>query len=179
MPSGGHNLKPPELRRREGGSTVSHRPVPQPVVLGGRLSPENFPDAPELLPEDGKALWREWGPEMAEVGLLDRFDLLAFEDLCRAEARKRQFGRVIASEGLFAQGSRGQIIQAAWTRAERAAAEECRALWSRFGLSPVDRTRLGLMNLAGRSMAKDLEEALGPGEDVIDGTEADVGLPGL
>jgi P27 family predicted phage terminase small subunit len=184
MPSGGHNRKPAELRRREGGSTVSHRPVPQTVVLGGRLDPQKFPAPPERLPEDGKDLWYELGPELAAVGLLDRFDLLAFEDLCRAHARKLQFGRVIAAKGPFAMGSRDQITQAAWTRAERAAADECARLYARFGLTPVDRTRLGLMHISGQSMARDLERALAPDEGDVDFVVVDdviegVGIPGL
>lgn len=105
---------------------------------------------------------------------------MAFEDLCRAHALKLSYGRVRAEKGAFSiSGRDGNVVQAAWTRAERAAGEECRALYARFGLTPVDRSRLGLMTLAGAGMAAELERELG-GSVEVDLLDVDgVGIPGL
>lgn len=173
MPSGGHNRVPAEIRRREGGSTVSHRPVPAPVRMGGRLDPANFPDPPDRLGDDGAEMWNELGPQLVEAGVLTRVHLAAFEDLCRHHMLKLSYGRVRVEEGPFVTSGRdGRVVQASWTRAERAESEQCRSLYSRFGLSPVDGSRLGLLNLAGLDMAATLERELG-GSVAIEDINAD------
>jgi len=172
---------PTEIRRREGGS-VSHRPIPQTVMVGGRPEMAELAVPPADLPEDGQDLWRELAPTLIEVGILDRTDRYLFADLCRAWARKVVFGRVIAKHGYFSPGSHGQIRMHPAIAGERAAADEFRLLAALFGLSPVDRTKLGLATLAGQSMMVDLERSLKVDEaDVVDvvAGDLDVGLPGV
>ena len=176
-------MKPTELKRRAG--NPGHRPLPDPILIGGRMDLADLLEPPDELPKDGQKLWRELAPQLIRAGVLDRADVNLFEDLCRAWARLKQFGRIVASEGVISMGSQGQFRTAPWVTAERAAAEEFRQLCARFGLSPVDRARLGLASLQRLSMAIELEKELAPGEgepvddDVIDGDEIGAGIPGL
>jgi len=150
-------------------------------MIGGRPDLAELAVPPADLPEDGQDLWRELAPTLIEAGLLDRTDRYLFTDLCRAWARRVMFSKVIAEYGYFSPGSHNQIRNHPAIAGERAAADEFRMLSALFGLSPVDRTKLGLATLAGQSMLIDLERSLKGDDDVVDvvADDLDVGLPGV
>lgn len=177
----GRPPKPVEQRRLEGGSTVSHRPVPEPLLVAGRPDLQRFADPPPGLPEDAREFWHDSVVKLAEVGVIDRVDTPSLEMLATLYARVLQCRRVTAVKGLFAHGSTGQIREAAWVKLERDSMMAFQRLASEFALTPVARTRLGLAQLHGKAMAKELEEALEP--DIVEGSFVDagedVGLPGL
>jgi phage terminase small subunit len=91
--------RPPKVtqaRRREGGTerqgTVSHRPLPEPVIVAGRNVPIAAPDD---MPEDARSLWEEIVRQLAEAGIIDRIDLPMLRDYCVQYARARQAARLI------------------------------------------------------------------------------------
>jgi len=159
-PGSGRKPKPVEQRIREG-VNVSHRPMPQPVLVGGRPMPGEWAQPPEDLPEDGKKLWREDVSRIIEVGIADRVDTAALESLCIAYARAKQAGRVIKSEGLFISGSYAQLREHPAVRIEAQSWDRFLRLAEQFGITPISRTRLGLAELGRRTLQHDLEERLG------------------
>jgi P27 family predicted phage terminase small subunit len=179
----GRPPKPVEQRRLEGGSTVSHRPLPEPLLVAGRPELQKFAEPPPGLPEDAKEFWADSVVKLAEVGVLDLVDTPALEMLATQYARVLQARRVIAAKGLFALGSVGQVREAPWVRLERDAMAAFMRMASEFALTPVARTRLGLAQLHGKAMAKELEDAIGGGQGPVDATvvedDGDVGLPGV
>lgn len=118
-------------------------------------------EPPEGLPADGKAMWREIVPTLAAVGLIDRVDRWALEELCLAHARRTQFSRIIKSEGLFSAGSHAQLRQHPAVAGERAAAEAFARMASQFGLDPTGRVRLGVAKLHRKSLSAELDDVLG------------------
>lgn len=179
----GRPPKPVEQRRLEGGSTVSHRPVPEPLLVSGRPEME-FREPPAHLPADAKEFWGESIQRLAEVGILDLVDGPALEMLAIQYARARQAGRVVAAEGHFAPGAAGQIKEHPALKIERDAHTMFLRLASEFALTPVARTRLGLAELSRRAMQHEIEKDLdGPQADADATAEEvdddDVGLPGL
>lgn len=176
------HMKPTEVKQRTG--NPGKRPLPDPILIGGRAELADLAEPPEDMPADAAEFWRRTAPDLIGAGILDRSDVAMFEDLCRAFARKEQFGRVIAAKDLFSPGSHGQIRQAPWVIGERQAAEEFRKLGALFGLSPVDRARLGLATLTGLSMAAELDRELAPRQGDPPVWDAaidpeDLGVPGL
>jgi phage terminase small subunit len=92
----GRPPKPTPTRRREGGTekqgAISHRPLPEPVVVAGRNVPIA---APADIPEDARALWEEIVRQLAEAGIIDRIDLPMLREYCVQYARARQAARLI------------------------------------------------------------------------------------
>ena len=152
----GRRPKPPTEERK------GHRAPPHPVVLGGRPELDEVRRPPPDLPAEARDLWGEIVVRLIDVGLVDRVDTASLEAMTTAYARFRQARRVIASDGLFVEGSRGQprlhpavrLEQESWAAFAR---------WSEFfGLTPLSRVRLGLAELSRRSLAAEMHDQLGP-----------------
>lgn len=179
----GRPPKPVEQRRLEGGSEVSHRPVPEPLLVAGRPDLEKFRVPPPYLPNDAKEFWGETIQRLTEVGIIDLVDGVSLELMAIQYARSRQAGRVVAVEGHFAPGAAGQIKEHPALKIERDAMAMFLRYASEFALTPVARTRLGMAELGRRAMASEMEKELdGPKADFdADAEEVnddDVGLPG-
>jgi P27 family predicted phage terminase small subunit len=155
----GPRPKPVEQKIREG--NPGHRRLPEPILVGGRPTEEELAEPPEHLPPDAKRLWREDIATLVETGIADRVDRTALEGLCIAYARACQAGRVIASEGLFAVGSVGNLRPHPAVKIEQDAWHRFYAMAEHFALTPVARTRLGQAELGRRSLAAELGEKLG------------------
>jgi phage terminase small subunit len=78
-----------------------------------------------------------------------------------ANLRELHRARRIAGN-LVTLGSTGQLVEHPLASTERAAAALVLRYASRFGLTPADRAQLGLQILEGRTMKRDLENAIGP-----------------
>lgn len=187
----GRPPKSVEQRRLEGGSTVSHRPMPEPLLVAGRPDLERFRDPPEGLPRDAQEFWRESIEKLVEVGVIDLVDTPALEILATAYARIRQARRVIAEEGHFGIGSGGQIKEHPALKIEQNYMAMFERYMNHFALSPVARTRLGMAELSRKAMAAELDRELGPdegqqaprpadveGEAFEEDLDGDIGLPG-
>lgn len=155
-----------EQRMREGvgpsgRSVVSHRRVPEPVIVGGRPDFHELAEPPEDLPADGKRLWREDVSRLLEVGIVDRVDRAGLEMMCTAYARAKQAGRVLKAEGLFTGGARGQLREHPAVAIERQAWLIFFRVANDYALTPVARARLGLAEVGRRTLAAELEDKLG------------------
>lgn len=182
----GRKPKPIHDREVEGGTggqgTVSHRPLPQKVQVGGLITAEELAEPPADLPEAGKKLWLRDVQRLIDVGIVDRVDIGALEALCTFYARAKQAGRVIKSEGMFTQGSVGQLREHPAVRIERDSWRSFLTLAEQYALTPVARTRLGIADLARRSLAADLEDRIGRPDfrpvQVLDGEVHDADVVG-
>jgi len=157
---GGRAPTPAEERLREGG-VVSHRPMPEPLLVAGRPSEEELLEPPEGMPSDGKVAWNAVVPQLHEVGLLDRVDRLALEAMCISWARAKQAGKVIARQGHLVRGPGGHIREHPSLRTERESYAAFMRLAEQFALTPIARTRLGLAELHRRTLKAEFEDALG------------------
>jgi len=178
----GRKPVPVEQRRLEG-QDVSHRPLPQAVLVGGR--PETL-ERPAGLPKEAWPFWEESVGHLVNAGIADRVDLPALTMLATLYARYIQARKIIAKDGLLAIGSSGQFVEHPAVKIERNSMKMFLTAAEQYGIGPVARTRLGLADLHRRNMAAELERALGGGESAppdLDLPEAevveddDVGLP--
>jgi phage terminase small subunit len=189
MPRGGHNAKPPEIRKREG--NPGHRPLPEPLLVAGRPDLQAFATPPATLDRDATEFWRDSVTLLIEAGVVDLVDKPSLMIGATIYARVLQCQRLIAERGLFSPGSTGQIREAPWVKLERDSMVTFMRWAESHALTPVARTRLGLAQLHGKAMAKELEDALGPdrqadvestaieAEIIEDGDTSGDGLPGL
>jgi P27 family predicted phage terminase small subunit len=152
----GPKPKPVERKRREG--NPGKRKLPAPVLIAGRTTPE----APETLSEGAREVWDALVPRMAEVGMVDGVDTFALEALCRSAAYMQEAARQIDAEGIVIEGRNGRRYSHPASRTFWTAQAELRKWSERFGLDPSSRTRLGMQELARRSVATELEDRLGP-----------------
>lgn len=136
----GRPPKPVELRRSEG--NPGKRPLPaSPTFAPLEVRP------PRQLSPQAKLLWRRLVREFAASGLLratDREALVVYCDLWAtyedAMAKVRQFGALVRTRSKDS-GTPAIVVSPAW-RVARDAKREMDSLWSRFGLTPIDRARL-------------------------------------
>ncbi|HEY1437352.1 MAG TPA: phage terminase small subunit P27 family [Casimicrobiaceae bacterium] len=167
-----------EQRVVEGGD-VSHRPLPEPVSVGGRAT--EMIEAPAWLAKDAKAYWNRQVPQLVEVGLVDLVDGPVLEILATAYAEWRRATRAINRHGLLLPGSHGGTIINPAVRAQRDAAILIHRYAEQFGLMPLARTRLGLQGIRAQSMQAELDRALADEAVPVDGEvvsdDDDAGLP--
>lgn len=156
----GRKPKPVEQRRREG--NPGRRPLPETVQVGGRPDPSVFAKPPAHLEKEAKAFWKDAVQTLADVGVLDQVDGAALEMLATQYARVRQAQAAVKKHGLFTTGSVGQTREHPALRIEREATAAFMRIAEHFALTPVARTRLGLAELHRRSMAKEMDDSLGP-----------------
>jgi P27 family predicted phage terminase small subunit len=151
----GRKPKPVEVRRREG--NPRKHAMPEPLQVGGRVAEL---EPPEDLPEDGKDVWKQIVPRLAEVGVLDQVDTYAVEAMCTQWARAKQAGRIIAQQGHVTIGSTGQLVEHPALQTERNAFQQFLRFAEHYALTPVARTRLGLAELERKSLASTMSGAL-------------------
>jgi P27 family predicted phage terminase small subunit len=155
----GRKPKPVEQKKAEG--NPGHRPLPEPLMVAGRPGLEEMATPPAHLPEDAKEFWRDSIVRLVEVGIIDRVDGPALEQLAVQYARIRGAQRVIAESGYFSKGSTGQIREHPALRIEREATNQFLKIAEHFALTPIARTRLGLAELHRRSLSSEMASGLG------------------
>jgi P27 family predicted phage terminase small subunit len=155
----GQKPKPLEQRTAEG--NLEHRPLPEPVMVGGRPSPGELDEPPAWLSEDAKWFWRDSIVRLIDVGIVDRVDVPTLEMLATQYAIARQAVRVLQSEGHYTRGSVGQLRPHPALRIYNEAFDRFTKLAEHYALTPIARTRLGLAELHRRSMKREVEDGLG------------------
>jgi len=148
---------PIEVRRRRG--NPGHRPMPLPVVPGGRPNDARPMPVPSGLDPEMRKAWRAIVRDLTEVGVLAQSDALIVEAAAVAIGRARQArtqlgrGAPLADQaashgtgerevdGLLERGSQGWGVSAL-VRLERESWAEFRQLSSLLGLDPSTRARL-------------------------------------
>jgi P27 family predicted phage terminase small subunit len=153
---------------------AGHRPLPEPVLVGGRPRAGELDEPPAHLSKVAREFWSEAVHRLVECGIVDRVDTAALEQLCIQYARMRTAQAVIKKVGTFSVGSRGQLRTHPAVAQERDATLLYLRLAQEFGLTPLARGRLGLTALRGRSLQAEIADHLGPVElTVIDGDVED------
>jgi P27 family predicted phage terminase small subunit len=155
----GRKPKAIETRIKEG--NPGRRPLPDPVLIGGRPDLEDYPEPPEDMPEEGKELWNNEIRRLIEVGAIDSVDWPAIELMCITYAHAKQAQRVIAKVGHFSFGSRGQPKEHPAMKIFREESAAFYRMAENWGLTPLARARLGLAEVHRRSLAAELGDALG------------------
>lgn len=177
----GRPPKPLEQRVAEG--NPGKRPLPAPVLVGGRPTPEEFSQPPADIPEDGRQWWMKNVPRLVELGIIDRIDETVLEQLAVLYSRIKQARRVIREDGHFAKGSTGQLVKHPALSIEESSTKLFMQLAEQYALTPTARTRLGLAELNRQTAARELlaelqgddgEELEDIGEVVDDDTPVDV-----
>jgi P27 family predicted phage terminase small subunit len=156
----GRKPTPIEVRQAEG--NPGHRPLPAPVVIGGKRGLE----PPKGMPSEAKKAWESIVPTLEAVGVIDTVDAMALEAMCVQWARHKEAGRVITAQGHMARGSQGQPVEHPALASERNAAAMFLRFAEQYALTPVARTRLGLAELHRRTMATEMADRIGSGTRV-------------
>lgn len=151
----GRKPKPVEAKRLAG--NPGRRPLPEPVLLGGRAAPR----MPSYLPDRAKAAWRQIVPRLAAVGMLDAVDGPALEALCVNVAIMREAAGELKGAPMLVPGSHGNVKRHPAFDVFQTAQGEVRTWCERFGMDPATRTRLGLAELQRRSLATEMNAQLG------------------
>lgn len=160
MDNRGRPRKTAEQRRREGGTkgkgAVSHRPIPETLILSPRLTEQEKPEPPDLLPPAAQELWREAIQQLIDMNAAQTVDLPAlFLMAIQWEMAVRNW-LVLCQEGWFAHGSTGQIVRHPAYDMFNEACAKFLTFARDFGLTTLARTRLGTLELERTSMAHDL-----------------------
>jgi len=160
----GTKPKPAELRAIEGGTarkgSVSRRPIPEPTLLSPRIT--ELPAPPRDLPPEGVELWEGPCALLAAHGVLTLADVPAILVMCRHYAMMERVRKVLDRQGYFDLGSTGQMVGHPGVKIFNEASSSFLRYASEFGMTPSTRARIGLTDVARRTLAQDLEERLGP-----------------
>lgn len=149
----GRKPKPLETRRREG--NPGHRPLTQPVLVGGRVTPMQ----PRGLTPTQVVAWRTIVADLEASGILDHADAGLIEAAAVFWGRARQARATVNREGLIAKSVRGYTAHPLLA-VERESWGQFRMLAEQLGLGPVARARLSLGG-KGKSMEDEIEDAIG------------------
>lgn len=141
-------------RPKPGEAKVSKEIVPTVVVNPARV----LPQPPEGLPDGAVEVWKRVVDELDTRGLKET-DLEAVTMLAHAAWTHAETRRKIAKMGVLVKGPRGPMVNPLLKVARDEASTYLR-LANEFGLTPAARLRLGLMTLAGQSLAQALSDDL-------------------
>jgi P27 family predicted phage terminase small subunit len=157
----GRKTDPTRARRATG-----HRPQ------AGKAKPKSEPAAIALVEGSGPPappadldhphavkVWNAVISELHPRGLRP-IDLEAVRMLCRQAALAYDAAAILNDQGLMVKGALGQTVANPAIRIERDAANLYLRFAERFGLDIASRMRLGLMQLAGQSLADALQDDL-------------------
>lgn len=153
--------KPQPIEARVVAGNPQRRPLPEPLLVGGRPALDELNEPPEHLPPEAKEFWTTSIVRLIEVGIIDRVDVPVLEQLATQYARIRQAQRVLSQDGHFTRGSMGQIREHPAMKIERDATAMFLKIAEHYALTPIARTRLGLAELHRRTLSQELTEGLG------------------
>lgn len=135
----GPKPKPTRMRVLEG--NPSKRPLPQNEPMPDK--PERTPSVPSWLPENAKAIWKQYARQLWELGLLTGIDVEAYATLCETTALYRTAVDMIQEQGaVWVNEETGYSQQTAWVSIRNNALKQAQSLWSEFGMTPAARTRV-------------------------------------
>lgn len=160
----GRPADPTRARRRTGhrpkpGEAKAIKAVPTLPLASSLLEP------PADLPEQMLETWARVVEMAGGVSTLKPGDALVIEALVRRYHRMRDAGALIDGDdgyGLMVRKVSGDIAASPFVAVERDAARDVLRIAEHYGLTVAARMRLGLLHLAGRTLAQalnaDLEE---------------------
>lgn len=162
----GRPRKLAEQRVLEGGTpgsgAVSKRALPKPIVLAPRITANDRPERPTDLPPEALQVWDESIEFLIERNIAQHLDIAALRLMVMHYAMAEQAYNVLSKQGFFTFGSTGQMSEHPAVRIFERASQRFMSYASEFGLTTLARTRMGLLDVARRSMETDLHtRALG------------------
>lgn len=99
--------------------------------------------APDYLNEDGQQIWRELGGMLLKAGLFTTVDKYALGMFCASAARWMEAERVLRIENaVISSPLTGAQYQNPWLGIGNRAWDQMRRMFSEFGLTPAERSRL-------------------------------------
>lgn len=157
----GRPPKPTEQRLLEG--NPGNRPIPAVVNIGGKPVIADKP--PASLDAYGKRAWKDLVPLLIEGNVLDRVDTHVLTTVCNTVSRLERIRRAINKDGLTTEGSKGQLVAHPLLTHEANLTTLLLRLAEQFGMTPSARARLGLMQVEGASMTRQLARDLAADEE--------------
>ncbi len=140
MAQPGPKPKPTKIKELQGGSSTSHRPMPenepQPEV------PMLTPNPPENLKKVGRAEWIRTSEELHKVGLLTNLDLAALTAYCFCFETFIDATEKVKEHGVIIKAQSGFPMQSPYLTIANKAMSEMRRWLVEFGMTPSSRTRV-------------------------------------
>lgn len=100
-------------------------------------------EPPPVLSREAKKEWRRLTVEFERLGMMTVVDRGALAAYCAEWARFLDAERAIAEEGAVVTDAAGVRRRNPWVMIQQASIQAMLPLWSRFGMTPGDRPRLG------------------------------------
>jgi len=158
--AGGRPPKPTEVKLREG--NAGKRKLVDPVEVSKPVTdPAQLPFPSDYLPSAASILWNEIVGEIVADGVLRRADLMACVMMVQAAYDFVTASTNVEEHGYMVKDRHGQTKQNPWLAVRNEAARNYKSWCERFGLTPSDRTRLGMALVSGQEAALSLENILG------------------
>jgi P27 family predicted phage terminase small subunit len=126
-------------RRRKVEGNPSGRPLPLTTTIAPLTDPPAVPDG---LGEYGEEMWVRVSSQLVERRTLTAADLDALRVLCDAWQQYRELQPMATGKAAFFETTTGYVTEHPAVRQRHQAAKTLQQLWSRFGLTPVDRQRM-------------------------------------
>ena len=98
---------------------------------------------------------------MDAAGILDKADWPLIEVAANTIAFYRHAVDMCNTEGMIADGQKGNPTTSPWYRIANEQAKEIRQLLEHLGIGPVGRSRLGLSTSQGKSLQQEMNDQLG------------------
>lgn len=136
----GRKRKPTALKVLEGNPGKRPLPAnePKPIPVA--------PKCPTWLCREGRRLWKYLAPRLERLGLLTEIDGPAFAAVCQSfgtyvelEQRLKQVGRTMEFTNKAGATNEAERPEG---RMARQALEQCKTLFTEFGLTPASRARI-------------------------------------
>lgn len=155
----GRPVDPTRERRKTGHRRLAGDPViqlvPEPAqTLPPRLAP------PETLPEVMRPTWDRFVDALTPLATLREADSFGIEMMVRQYHRVVSTGEYVDLYGVLSKKESGDISLAPALKGERDATAMFLRLAEQYGLTLASRMRLGLMRLAGQTLAQALSQDL-------------------
>lgn len=124
-----------KLLRGETRPSRVNRKEPQPLPT--------FPEPPEHLGDEARAVWARVGEQMGHTGVIRGADADILELYCETLVRYRETSELLARSGFLIKGARsGDLVKNPLVAMVRDLAIQIRALAGELGLTPGSRTSL-------------------------------------
>lgn len=152
---------PIELKQRLGDPGHRLPKDARSAEIGDKIENVKAVKAPADLPPEGKALWEEVLPVLSHYGGLRTVDLPALKSMCQMWARAERAAAVVNEQGMFTQGSTGQMVPHPAIKIESEARSMFLKHAQEFGLTWIARSRLGLQEATRNAVLAGLEGKVG------------------
>ena len=160
----GNTVKPTQLKKLEG-TYRSDRAVQHEMNTGIIKVMPDPPRSMRLTP-GARAVWRELGPQLVKIRMIQEADLMAFGELCSLSAYMLDCRNAIRKAGgeLFEvytnKAGHQNRVQSIHFRNYLAAYKPWSDLCRQFGLTPSARARLSMPDVTGQTSLMDLLEVV-------------------